>query len=291
MPNLIDDFSYTSSSGGSSNSSTSQLPSWYLNSGQRSANYFNNQLANLPTQGYQGQRVATLSPLQQLGIGQGQNYLNQSSPMYGQGADLMRQAGTRMSNSGVWNEQEMMRHMNPYLNGALGTLTNLSNRNLMENVLPGVNSTFAGNGQFGSTRNADFTNRAIRDNQESLQNSIANMLNNAYGQAANDYHNWGQLGTTNAQNMGALAQNMGQYGIAGLNTGMNLGQQVQTNDQAMLDAQRAQWTENYTFPTDLYGALSGAFNTSLGRLVPENNSYHSNSNNSVNYSTRSGVTV
>jgi len=203
----------------------------------------------------------------------------------------MGQAGQQMSNAGVWNESEMMRHMNPYLGGALNTMATLSNRNLMENVLPGVNTTFAGNGQFGSTRNADFTNRALRDNQDSINNAGATMINNAYGQAANDYLGWGQLGTTNAQNMGALAQNMGQYGITGLNTGMNLGQQDQAAQQAALDAQKAQWTENYTFPNDVYGALSNAYNTSLGRLTPSSNSSNSSSSNSTNYTTRSGVTV
>lgn len=291
MASITDDFSYNTSSSSSSNSSNSALPSWYLNSGKNSTNYFDKQLAGLPTQGYQGQRVAGLSPLQQVGIGQGQGYLDQSSPLYGQGAGLMNQAGQQMSNAGVWNEQEMMKHMNPYLGGALNTMATMSNRNLMENVLPGVNSTFAGNGQFGSTRNADFTNRALRDNQDSINQSGATMINNAYGQAATDYLNWGQLGTTNAQNMGTLAQNMGQYGITGLNTGMNLGQQDQAAQQAALDAQKAQWTENYTFPNDVYGGLSQAYNASLGRLVPNTNSSSSSSSGGTNYSTRSGVTV
>jgi hypothetical protein len=291
MTGITDNFGYNSSSGSSSSSSSSNLPSWYLNSGQKSSNYFDKSLAGLPTQGYQGNRVAGLSPLQQAGLGQGQGYLDQSSPLYGQGAGLMGQAGQQMSNAGVWNEQEMMQHMNPYLTGALNTMTTMSNRNLMENVLPQVNSTFAGNGQFGSTRNADFTNRALRDNQDSINNSGATMMNNAYGQAATDYLNWGQLGTQNAQNMGTLAQNMGQYGITGLNTGMNLGQQDQAAQQAALDAQKAQWTENYTFPLENYGALSQAYNASLGRLVPNQNQSMSQSNSSSNYTSQSGVTV
>lgn len=287
MATINDSFSYSNSN--QNNSSSSALPQWYLNSGQKSANYFNNQMQQLPTQGYQGQRVAGLSPLQQVGIGQGQGYLDQSSPLYGQGAALMNQAGQQMSNSGVWNEQEMMKHMNPYLGGALNTMATMSNRNLMENVLPGVNSTFAGAGQFGSTRNADFTNRALRDNQDSINNTGATMINSAYDQAANDYFNWGQLGTTNAQNMGTLAQNMGQYGITGLNTGMNLGQQDQAAQQAALDAQKAQWTENYTFPTEVYGGLSQAYNASLGRLTPAQSS--SGSSTSTSYQTNNGITV
>lgn len=291
MASINDSFNYNSSTGSSSSSSSSNLPSWYLNSGNKSTDYFNKQLANLPTQGYQGQRVAGLSPLQQIGIGQGQNYLDQGSPLYGQGANLMNQAGQQMSNAGVWNEQDMMKHLNPYLGGALNTMATMSNRNLMENILPGVNSTFAGNGQFGSTRNADFINRALRDNQDSINNAGATMINDAYNQAATDYLGWGQLGTTNAQNMGALGQTIGQYGITGLNTGMNLGQQTQAADQAALDAQKAQWSENYTFPNDIYGALSAAYNTSVGRLVPNSNSSNSSSNSSTGYSSNSGVTI
>lgn len=291
MANLVDSFQYSSGSSGSSSSSKSGLPTWYLDSGKKSSGLFNNQLGAIPTGGFQGPRVAGLSPLQQFGVAQGNGFIGRASPLFNQGADLMSIAGNQMANSGTWNEAEMQRHMNPYMTGALNTMATMSNRNLMENVLPGINSTFTGAGQFGSTRNADFTNRAIRDNQDSINNASATMLNNAYGQAANDYLNWAQLGTTNANNMGTLAGQISDLGIQGLNTGMNLGQQDQANQQAMLDANKAAWTENYMFPLEFYGALSNAYNTSLGRLVPNTSSSSSSSSSNTSYASNSGVYV
>jgi hypothetical protein len=305
MAQIQDAFQYSSQSNSSGSSSTDQLPNWYLNAGNKSTDYFNKQLNNLPTQGYQGDRYAGLSGLQQSGIGQGQGYIDQSQPMYGQGANMMGQGGNlmqgaynRLSGAGQYDPAQMQQHMNPYLNGALNTMTNLANRNLTENVMPGVNSTFTGAGQFGSTRNADFMNRAIRDNQDSINNAAGTMLNQSYDQAANDYLNWdksaidaGQAMGSTGQNMGALGQMMGQYGITGLNTGMNLGQMSQADQQAALDAQKAQWTENYTFPNDVYGGLSNAYNTSVGRLTNQGSMSQSSSGSNTSYRTDSGITV
>jgi hypothetical protein len=272
--------SQSSSGGGSSgSSSTERLPAWYLQSGQNSADFFNEYLQNgLPSGGYQGDRVAGLDPYQTQGIGQAGTYLNTSSPLYGAGADQMMAGGQMMTDSALWNEPEMMRHMNPYLTGALTTVSNLANQNLMENVMPGVNSTFTGDGQFGSTRNADFLNRAIRDNQQVISNTQANMVNDAYKTAGDDYFRWGQQGAQVGQNLGALGQNMGQYGITGLNTGMNLGGLNQTQQQKELDANKAAWTENYTMPMDIYGGLTSAYNNSVGRLTNQGNSTSSASN-------------
>lgn len=283
MTQIQDSMSYSSSS----SSSRSGLEDWYLRGGQQSTNYYQNQLGKLPTSGYQGERVAGLSPLQQAGIAQGQGYLSESSPLYGQGVDYMQQAAQQLAGAGQWSQAGMEQHLNPYTTGALNTMAGLSNRNLMENVLPNVNSTFTGAGQFGSTRNADFTNRAIRDNQEAIANASAQMLNQAYGQAADNYYKWGTLGAQTGQQMGALGQMMGQYGITGLNTGMNLGTIDQRQQQQLLDAQKAAWTENYTFPMDLYNQLAGAYNTSVGRLSPTSTS----SSSSTSYSSSSGLSI
>lgn len=258
--------SNNSSSGSSSNSSRSWLPDWYLNGGQTSTDFYKNQLGGLPTGGYQDPRVAGFDPTQASGIGQGQGYLNESSPMYAQGGAMMGEAGNLMQDSSTWNEQGMMQHMNPYLNGALNTVSNLANQNLSENVMPGVNSTFTGAGQFGSTRNGDFLGRAIRDNQQVISNTQGKMVNQAYGQATTDYRGWAEQGLTAGGAMSGLGNQMGQYGITGLNTGMNLGGLNQTQNQKMLDANKAKWEDNYNFPMSQFGALSSAYNNSVGRL-------------------------
>lgn len=95
------------------------------------------------------------------------------------------------------NQQQQF--MNPYLEGAANETMRLANQNLLENVLPQVNSTFTGAGQFGSTRNADFINRAIRDNQTGLSGALATMFKNAQDSAQNQYKDWTQMGTNASQ--------------------------------------------------------------------------------------------
>lgn len=95
-------------------------------------------------------------------------------------------AGTNGSEFGAG---KMAQYMNPYTNGVVNQIATLGNRNLMENVLPQVNSTFTGAGQFGSSRNGEFEARALRDNQQAISNAQATTLSNAAGQAlglAND---------------------------------------------------------------------------------------------------------
>ena len=89
--------------------------------------------------------------------------------------------------------------MNPYTQNVVNEQARLSNQNLVENILPGVNSTFTGAGQFGSTRNAEFTNRAIRDQQATLMGQQGQTLMNAQNQANTQYKDWTQMGTQAGQ--------------------------------------------------------------------------------------------
>lgn len=89
--------------------------------------------------------------------------------------------------------------MNPYTQNVVNEQARLSNQNLFENVLPQVNSTFTGAGQFGSTRNADFTNRAIRDQQQTLGGLQASTLMNAQNQANQNYKDWTAQGVQAGQ--------------------------------------------------------------------------------------------
>lgn len=90
------------------------------------------------------------------------------------------QAGT---NGSEFSADKMSQYMNPYTKGVTDEIARLGNQNLMENVLPGVNSTFTGAGQFGSTRNGDFVARALRDNQATITGQQAKVLSDAQSQA------------------------------------------------------------------------------------------------------------
>ena len=98
-----------------------------------------------------------------------------------------------------YNPGTAQQFMNPYTSNVINANNQQSNQNLMENILPGVNSTFTGNGQFGSSRNNDFALRAIRDNQQTLNNTNSNVLMNAQNQANANYQNWTQMGINAGQ--------------------------------------------------------------------------------------------
>lgn len=103
-----------------------------------------------------------------------------------------------------WSAPTQQQFMNPYITNVVGEMTRLSNQNLTEGILPQVNSTFAGAGQFGSTRNADFTNRAIRDQQQQLTGNIGNTLAQAQNQAASQYSDWAGKQMQGAAQQGSL---------------------------------------------------------------------------------------
>lgn len=121
-----------------------------------------------------GQVGAATGAIQNMGgaLGQAQSFLN---PAAGYNA--------RATDGSEYSDANMARYMNPYTQGVTSEIARLGNRNLMENVLPNINSTFVGAGQFGSTRNGDFVNRAIRDSGESILGAQSKVLADAQAQA------------------------------------------------------------------------------------------------------------
>lgn len=96
------------------------------------------------------------------------------------GATSYLEKGT---NGSEFSADKMAQYMNPYTDGVTKEIARLGARNLNENLLPGVNSTFTGAGQFGSSRNMDFTNRAVRDTNESILGQQSKVLADAQAQA------------------------------------------------------------------------------------------------------------
>lgn len=99
----------------------------------------------------------------------------------------------------TWNPNQQQQFMNPYVNNVVNEQARLSNQNFNEQVVPQINSTFTGAGQFGSTRNADFMNNAIRDQQYNLAGQQGQTLMNAQNAAAGQYKDWTQMGTQASQ--------------------------------------------------------------------------------------------
>jgi hypothetical protein len=124
--------------------------------------------------------------------------------------------------------QAVGNYMNPYTDSVVNRIAELGQRNLTENLLPQVNSTFVGAGQFGSTRNADFINRALRDANESILGQQAAALQagfqNAQQTALNDMIRYAQLGN--------LMQQLGFHDASMLDT---IGAQRQGLNQKSMD--------------------------------------------------------
>jgi hypothetical protein len=99
-------------------------------------------------------------------------------------ASVANQVGGKLDAASERYIDNVPEYLNPYMDAAVGNHAQLMSRNLTENILPNVNQTFTGAGQFGSTRHGDFTGRAIRDTQEGISRTAADMLAQGYKDSA-----------------------------------------------------------------------------------------------------------
>jgi len=189
-----------------------------------------------------------------------QGYFNKLSAPNTQWTDMATQAGQMSQQGAAYNPAEMQKHLNPYLNQATNDIYSAANRNLNENLMPNVNSTFTGAGQFGSTRNADFANRALRDTQEAAARAASQLQLQGWGQAATDYSTWGQMNQQAANNLGGLAKagaGLDQQNLQNLGTAATGQQALQ---QQSLDATYQDWIKRQSFPMGGLQALAPAVN-------------------------------
>ncbi len=239
----------------------SGFPEW---ANQTYENWYSNPLTTGVTPTLQNAYTNMATPQTQWisGIQNAQQVAGQSQPYMGQAADLYAGGAT-------YDPNEMQQFLNPYINDAANATMNQVNRNLMENIVPNLNSTFSGTGQFGSTRNADFMNRAIRDTQQGLADTLAKQNVANYQTAQQNALNWAQQGNASAQGLANLGANQLNYAstlgnLAG--AGANLTQQNLTNaltagtseqqlQQATLDKAYQDWLTQQQFPTQQLGAL------------------------------------
>jgi len=151
---------------------------------------------------------------------------------------------------------------NPYVDNVVQANNLQSNQNLSENILPAVNATFTGNGQFGSTRNAEFENRAIRDNQQTLNNANANVMMNAQNQANTNYQNWTQMGVDAGQQDYNNWYQKANFPIGALGTMASAAGTIESNSPLATSVNQTTGAKKYD-PTSLEKIVSalGALNT------------------------------
>lgn len=79
-------------------------------------------------------------------------------------------------------------YMSPYTQAVVDNIARLGQRNFNENIMPGVNSSMIGAGQFGSTRNADVLSRAARDASADITGQQAAALHAGYTSSADIFN-------------------------------------------------------------------------------------------------------
>lgn len=188
-----------------------------------------------PTYGEQSGQIAGFNPMQQQAFQATQANQGIWQPQMNQASQTVPQA--------------VGSYMNPYQQNVMDVMAKQGQRNLTENLLPGVNSTFTGAGQFGSTRNADFTNRALRDTNESIMNQQAQLAQQGFTQAQNT----AMSDMQRLANLGLQKQNAAAIDVGLLSTA---GQQQQTQTQANLDAARKDWQTQADWQKNNLGWLS-----------------------------------
>lgn len=203
------------------------MPAWYQ-AAQQAQIMRASQIANTPYETYQGPRIAGTTPLMDDSYNGATMYKPKVQANFNAANDLTQQGGQG------FNQDEFSKYLNPATSGIVDRLGVLGARNLSENLLPQVNDTFTGAGQFGGSRHADFTLRALRDQNESTMAQQNSALQQAYDSAMGNYQT-GQNRTLSAgAQMGNLGAQLGTEKRNELGLENTFGQQQQGQDQSNL---------------------------------------------------------
>ena len=197
-------------------------------------------LSNQPFNPYTEQRYADLNQTQNLGLDMVQ--------------DRALGGSQTMDNAeGSLNQFIQGGQTNPYLDsmydaGAQGMIRNFDN-----SVLPGVNSTFAQGGRYGSEAHQT----ALDNASNTLGTNLGNMATNMYGNAYN---------TDQANRMQAIgmAPTFGNAAYQDASQLMNAGQIQQDQSQNNLDFSYQQYQDEENNPYKQLAAMGGVFGSNLG---------------------------
>lgn len=140
-------------------------------------------------------RISPFTPLQNKGFQQIESEATNPaySRLYSQSARNIQNGATpvapqiqgylRQGTEAVEPYRDVRNYMNPYTDEVVNKIATLGNRNLRENILPGVQNQFIGAGQYGSTGHQNLTNRAIRNTTEAISQAQGEALQGGYNTA------------------------------------------------------------------------------------------------------------
>ena len=166
------------------------------------------------------------------------NPLQAAAPLYNQaaGMDATQAAQPYLQGANqTFTGSNVSDYMNPYIQNVSDVLAKLGQRNLEENLLPSVGQNFIRSGQYGSANQQQAVGRALRDVQESILDKQAQLLNQGYTQAGQQFtsdaarqaqlaQTAGGLTAQQMQNLASLGTQAGQLGVSEQGTLGNIGQ-------------------------------------------------------------------
>lgn len=159
-------------------------------------------------------------------------------------APFLSQASQGIASASGSFPQSAAAYMNPYNSAVTDQIAKLGARNLTENLLPGIADNFVSAGQYGSQRQGVMDDRALRDTQEAILGQQANVLQQGYQTAGNQYEadqsrlaglagtagslagTAGGLGTQQQQILQSAGLGLGNLSAADLNRILSAGQTV-----------------------------------------------------------------
>jgi hypothetical protein len=235
----------------SSSASATFGPAWYQKylaqlGGKASA------IAGEPYQPYTQPRIAGFTEDQTAAFDRIRQGIGSFQPMLDTAGGMLTQAG------GGFNQGEFDTLMNPYIDQVVGTIAQRGARNLTENLLPGVNTTFTGAGQFGGSRHAEFTNRALRDSQEAILAEQGRAMASGFSDQMKAYNDMQNRRISAGQGIGNLAQ-LGQGIDLRDNAALEaIGQTQQQQNQQNLNLGYSDFLEQRNYPRENIAFLNSA---------------------------------
>jgi hypothetical protein len=240
---------------------------------------------------YDGQRVADLNPYQTGSADALGSFAGTTSPyaynMTNQGLNTLGSAaGVGDNYNMIFGRSSMdptqqiigqagMYANNPYVDGVVDAANRDTVRGLTEQQLPSLMRGMVGTGNTNNTagmKEGQILTRGAQDRMADTSNTIRsqffgqglNMAQNQYNQSLQNMlqANQGLLG---AGQFGSGLMGLGQqYASGAFGQGQAAGGVDYAQQQALLDAQRAQFNETWQNPLSVYGALSGSASGATG---------------------------
>jgi hypothetical protein len=263
-------------------STVESMPKWYSDYTQGLISKAN-AVAAEGYQPYNGPRIAGFTPDQQKAFDMTRSNIGSYMPSIGAASSLTAGAGATDATGAAQpyldaaagpTYSNISNYMNPYVESVIDRAGTLAGRQFNEKILPGLNSNFTRNGQFGSTAHQRQADQSARDLAEGLQGQAQAAMADAYKQAGDQYTSDANRNAQLAEISGNIAnaegnlklgageqsakiaellQNLGLKDAASLET---IGAQQQTQNQKNLDLGYNDFLAQKNYPKETVDWLS-----------------------------------